>query len=470
MDAQVMTAESLGQSHFGQCQFGDARLTKRAVKTAELMLRHPGGTLPQKLNAEADLDGFYRLANNPKVNHDNLLMGHLQHTRDQIHHCTGWVAVIHDTSEADYSGLDIDDLGPIGNGGCRGLLLHNVLAYDLEKAEVLGLLGQFVHRRRKVPKHESCRAKREHPQRESRLWVKGVEAVGPVPEGQRWVNLMDRGGDSFECLDRQRSLGQWFLVRGKSNRRVQVRDASGRWRGRKLHRWARRLPTLATQTVEVSANQHQPPRTARVRIAAAAVRILPPVHPRRGEHGDEPLDVWVVHVKELDPPAGCQPLEWFLLTNVETATKAQALERVEWYKKRPVVEEFHKAQKTGCGMELPQFTTRKALEVTIGMLSVVAVQLLRLRDLSRQADAAQRPAVEVVGMEYVQVLAAWRWKQARADLSVQEFLYALAKLGGHLNRRQDHPPGWLVLWRGWMKLQLLVDGAAAARLLRCAET
>lgn len=193
MDAQVMTAESLGQSHFGQCQFGDARLTKRAVKTAELMLRHPGGTLPQKLNAEADLDGFYRLANNPKVNHDNILMGHLQHTRDQIHHCTGWVAVIHDTSEADYSGLDIDDLGPIGNGGCRGLLLHNVLAYDLEKAEVLGLLGQFVHRRRKVPKHESCRAKREHPQRESRLWVKGVEAVGPVPEGQRWVNLMDRG-------------------------------------------------------------------------------------------------------------------------------------------------------------------------------------------------------------------------------------------------------------------------------------
>ena len=121
-------------------------------------------------------------------------------------------------------------------------------------------------------------------------------------------------------------------------------------------------------------------------------------------------------------------------------------------------------------MELPQFTTRKALEVAIGMLSVVAVQLLRLRDLYRQEDAEQRPATDVVDGEYVRVLSAWRWKQARDDLNVREFLFALAKLGGHLNRRHDHPPGWLVLWRGWTKLQLLVDGAAAGRIARCAET
>lgn len=474
MDAEVVTAElmaeSFGQAHFGACELGDARLTKRAVKTAELMMRHPGGTLPQKLNAEADLDGFYNFANNPKVNHDNVLMGHIQRTHERMESSPGLKLIIHDTTEADYSGLDIADLGPIGNGGCRGLLLHNVLAYDLGNSEAMGLLGQFVHRRRTVPKNESQRAKREHPQRESRLWVKGVEAVGRVPEDQRWVNLMDRGGDSFESMDRQRSLRQKFVIRSKSNRRVEVLDTSGRWRRRKLHCWARRLPTLATRTVGVSANEHQPARTARVRLAAGAVRVLIPVHPRRGEHGNEPLDVWVVHVKELDPPKGCEPLEWFLLTNVPTATPADILERVGWYEKRPVIEEFHKAQKTGCGMELPQFTTRKALEVAAGMLSVVAVQLLRLRDLSRQPDADQRPATEVVDGEYVRVLSAWRWKKARTDLSVREFLYAVAKLGGHLNRRQDHLPGWLVLWRGWTKLQLLVDGAAAGRIARCAET
>jgi len=44
------------------------------------------------------------------------------------------------------------------------------------------------------------------------------------------------------------------------------------------------------------------------------------------------------------------------------------------------------------------------------------------------------------------------------DLSAKEFLYALARLGGHLGRKGDRPPGWLVLWRGWMELQPLVEG------------
>ena len=34
--------------------------------------------------------------------------------------------------------------------------------------------------------------------------------------------------------------------------------------------------------------------------------------------------------------------------------------------------------------------------------------------------------------------------------------------GGHQNRRGDKRPGWLVLWRGWTKLQSMLDGYAAA--------
>ena len=118
-------------------------------------------------------------------------------------------------------------------------------------------------------------------------------------------------------------------------------------------------------------------------------------------------------------------------------------------------------------MESPQFTTRHALEVTVAVLSVVAVQLLRLRDLSRQPNAPTTPATEVVDADYVEVLSLWRYKEHRPDLTVRDFLWALAKLGGHLNRASDRPPGWLVLWRGWTNLQLLVDGARAVRLKRC---
>jgi hypothetical protein len=453
---------SFGHEHFGRCLFNDARLTARAVTTANALMRHPGGTLPAKL-PKAQLCGFYDFANNAKVIHDNVLACHCQRTLAQMQQCSGTVLIIHDTTEGDYSGLDIPDLGQIGNGGRRGLLIHNVLAMDYQNREALGLVGQILQIRRKVPRRESVKASREHPQRESRLWPKGVEAVGRPPEGAIWVNLMDRGGDSFESLDRQQRLGQFYLVRSRTNRNVRVKDAAGRSMRRKLHSWARKLPTLGERIVAVAANQNQLGRDARVRVAAGSVELQVP-HVKYGEHGREPLGAWVIHVKELEPPAGQEALEWILLSNRPTTTREEAWERVNWYQCRPMVEEFHKAQKTGCGMELPQFTTRKALEVTIAMLSVVAVQLLRLRDLSRKEDG--RPASDVVDQEYIEALSLWRWKEARMDLSAKEFLYALARLGGHLGRKADWLPGWLVLWRGWTELQRLVEGMLLGRLKR----
>jgi hypothetical protein len=464
LDPRTSGPETFGQAHFGVCELGDLRLTKRAVITADAMLRHPDGTLPAKL-LTAELLGFYDMANNPRVNHDNLLAAHCRRTREMMQRCQGIVLIIHDTTEADFSGLDIADLGQIGNGFNRGLLVHNVLAVDYANREALGLAGQIVQTRRVVPKKESVTASRRHPQRESRLWPRGAHAVGRPPAGATWVNLMDRGGDSFECLECQQSLGQFHLVRSRTNRGVRVQDAAGRWIKRKLHTWARKLPALGRRSVEVKAQHDQQARTATVSVSAAAVELRVP-HVKCGEHGRSPLMAWVIVVKEIDAPPGQEPLEWILLTNVPTATAAQAWERVDWYQCRPIIEEYHKAQKTGCGMERPQFTTRKALEVTIAMLSVVAVQLLRLRDLSRRPDADTIPATDVMHEDYVEGLSLWRWKEARMDLSVKEFLYALARKGGHLGRPSDRPPGWLVLWRGWLSLQPLVEGLRLARLKR----
>ena len=93
---------AFGQEHFGGCHLGDARLTERAVHTAELMLRHPGGTPPDKLNCPADLAGFYRLVNNQKASHGKLLEGHVEQTRAKMLAAVGVVLVLHDTTELDY--------------------------------------------------------------------------------------------------------------------------------------------------------------------------------------------------------------------------------------------------------------------------------------------------------------------------------------------------------------------------------
>jgi Transposase DNA-binding len=458
------TDASFGEVHFGAAALGDQRRTKCLVRIADRIYRHPGGTLPTKLYDPKDYKAMDRLVNRTEVTHHAVLETHCHFTLEQMRQAKSVVLVLHDTTELDYSGLrSITDLGPIGGGLNRGFLCHNSLAFDPTRHEVLGLANQILHRRRHVGRKEKVRAKRERTDRESRLWMDGLDAVGPAPDDCRWVHVADRGADTFEFL--AGAAQQAFVVRSQTNRGIhkghQPEDPEDY-----LHSYARTLPLQGSRPVVVSARLGQSQRKATVGVAFAPVLLQPP-HVRRGLYENRPLRLWVVRVSELEPPQGVKPLEWILLTNCAIGSEEDAWERVHWYECRWVIEEYHKAQKTGCAIEDLQFTTSQALEPMIALLSVVAVKLLNLREASRQPDAKTRPASELVDPKYVAVLSAWRYKKVRMELSVHDFFYALARLGGHQNRKCDKRPGWLVLWRGWMALQHMLDGAEAIALYNC---
>ncbi len=65
-----------------------------------------------------------------------------------------------------------------------------------------------------------------------------------------------------------------------------------------------------------------------------------------------------------------------------------ALEVVEWYAQRWVIEDYHKCLKTGCAMEQRQLETADGLLAVLGFLAIVAVRLLQLRTLSRERPDA----------------------------------------------------------------------------------
>src|SRR5262249_20472882 len=321
------------------------RRTKCLVRIANQIYRHPGGTLPAKLHEPKVYKAMDRLMNRPETTHAAVLQAHRQYTRQRMGESNGTVLVVHDTTELDYSGLQsIRDLGPIGGGLNRGFLCHNSLAFDPQRHEVLGLANQILHRRRHVGRKESVRAKRERRDRESRLWVDGVAAVGAPPEHGLWVHVVDRGADTFEFLGRPWGPHEAFVLRSKVNRVIRRGHAPN---GPKdyLHSYVRTLPLQGRREVLVSARPGQPERTAVVAVALGAVLLWPP-HVRRGLYEKRPRPLWVVRVAEVHPPKGVKPLEWILLTNGKVATLADAWERVDWYECRWVIEEYHKAQKT----------------------------------------------------------------------------------------------------------------------------
>jgi hypothetical protein len=464
MGGSVMTTTTtLGEINFGEAALGDPRRTRCLVRIADSIYHHPGGTLPAKLHEPKDYKAMDRLMNRPEATHEAVLETHRQRTLEAMRQTKDVVLVLHDTTELDYSGLrSIADLGPIGGGLNRGYLCHNSLAFDPKRHEVIGLANQILHCRRHVGRKEGVKSKRERKDRESRLWINGVEAVGPPPASCTWVHVADRGADTFEFLGQKWSPSEGFVMRSKVNRVIRWGHDSQDGTKDYLHTYARTLPLQGRREVIVSARPGRLERKATVAVAFAAVLLSPP-HVRRGLYEKRPLPLWVIRVSEVDAPSGVEPLEWILLTNVRVDTHDNAWERATWYECRWVIEEYHKAQKTGCATEDLQFTTSAAIKPMIALLSVVAVTLLNLREASRRPDAKERPATDVVAARYVNVLSAWRYKTIRRALSIHDFFYALARLGGHQNRKSDHRPGWLVLWRGWMALQHMVDGADALR-------
>ena len=234
--------------------------------------------------------------------------------------------------------------------------------------------------------------------------------------------------------------------------------------GRKLRLKAllEELPAHAERIVAVKATSKQPARAARLALRFAEIRLP---RPRvitawiRQHLPSEPLRLSVVELREISPPDGCQPLRWVLYATQAVNDVADAERVIGHYERRPTIEDYHKCYKTGCHVEERQYETAERLERVAALLSVVAVRLLQLRTAAH--DTPMQPAHQIAPRHWVEMLTAVRRAPASREMTIRDFVRQLAGLGGHLLRKRDGEPGWITLWRGYEKLQLLLRGAEA---------
>src|SRR5438270_11456872 len=103
MEALERDWSQLSRLHFADADLKDRRRSERLVKSAELILKSPAGTLPEKLPRWADLMGLYRLLRAEAVTHAAVIRPHLRRTLEQMRQTAGVVLLPHDTTELDYS-------------------------------------------------------------------------------------------------------------------------------------------------------------------------------------------------------------------------------------------------------------------------------------------------------------------------------------------------------------------------------
>jgi len=96
---------TFGEIHCGGANLGNQAHTRRLVKVADALVRHPGGTLPDKVKDPAELQALHRLMQRPEVAHASVLASHQAETFRRIEQHQGPLLAISDATELDYSGL-----------------------------------------------------------------------------------------------------------------------------------------------------------------------------------------------------------------------------------------------------------------------------------------------------------------------------------------------------------------------------
>ena len=450
-------AEQWAAQQWGQAQLGDSRRTKRAVRLGRALAAQPAESLPLQTGSWGQLKAAYRLLNEPDVTHQRLSRSHWQATRDGVSTPKqGAILFVQDTSELDFTRhRQTQGIGLIGNGLGRGLLLHSCLTVRPARLnpEVVGLAAQFVWTRPEVKKGSESRQQRRHRRTEYDVWAETVEAIGeaPPPESATlWVSVGDRASDVFSYFRRATALGWHCLARVSQNRVIETAQ------GERTHliEWARRLPRRADQTLSLRGRDGEPPREVKLAVGWGQLLLQPPqLGPERKSR---PLGAWCIRCWEEHGAAADQRLEWVLLTTLPVDDEQSALRHLDWYSSRWVIEEYHKCLKSGCRMEARQLESAQGLLALLGFLALVAVRLLELRHLAR--DAPERPARQVVEAALVEVVAAR--VGLKEPMTVRQFWHAVARLGGFIGRKSDGEPGWQTLWRGWQRLQDMCWGSA----------
>ena len=277
---------------------------------------------------------------------------------------------------------------------------------------------------------------------------------------------MDREADDYVTLAGLMADGERFVVRQATDRRLEQR---GQVKVRSLV-----APTaiLATREVPISerrsSNQkahrkRHPPRKARLaQLELRAIRVTIERTASANDLGPETLTLNLVEVSEPSPPAGWEPITWWLWTNEPISTSDEVLAVVDAYRARWRIEEYFKALKTGCAIEQRQLESRHALLNALAIFVPVAWRLLLLRSAARHSPEA----TAAIALTPLQIRALRGFMAAKHKLrmpeapSVRDALLAIAKMGGHISNNGE--PGWLVLGRGFDRLLDVEVGLAIA--------
>ncbi len=449
------------------CEFRDARLGSRFRKLLAQIGGAMGQGIPLACQDWANTKAAYRFFSNERVSEADILAGHFQSTRERTVTTDGPVLVLHDTTEFSYQRENADAIGitkSINSGRDKagrlrahtvcGILMHSSLAVTTGGLP-LGLAAIKFWTRKKF-KGTAALKKKINPTRvpiekkESIRWLENVQqSAALLGDPRRCVHIGDRESDIYELFCVAREADTHFLIR----------TCVDRLAGDGNHTIADEMEEVAVKglhRIEVRDSDGDPDEAV-LEIRYRKVRVLPPI----GKQKRYPaLTLTVIHAVERGTPKNRKRIEWKLITDLPVASRADAIEKLEWYALRWKIEVFHKILKSGCKAEESKLRTAQRLTNLIAVFCILSWRVFWMTMLNRSTpDALPTLALTATEIAVLDRVVDANSKVRRKTIS--HYLIKIARLGGYLARANDPPPGNTVMWRGLSRLTDIALGALA---------
>jgi Transposase DNA-binding/Transposase DDE domain len=470
---QWVNSKAMAREYAGD--FGDQRLTRRAMQLGAKIARKPDKPFPKLFVDDAELEAHYRLMRNPAVSWVDFAAPHASRTVDRAVG-EGEVLVVHDTTDVTLRTYWTDERRRHMSkftSRSQGFLAHGTVAVTAKgMAMPLGLLRlqPFVHRSQlskdDAQAWEFWKEAGGLFDNERQRWFEGVAATGAqlAARGVQAVHVADCETDSYGLLSWLVKQEHRFVVRSAGSRRLDPVDGL---------RDVGLLQVQLGQRFDLSADKNRathPPRrsrTAQLTVRAGLVRLRRTPNVKEaswspGGYKAQPktLQLHLVEAVEANPPEGEQGVHWQLLTTEPIDTAADVLRVIELYRRRWLIEEFFKALKTGCRLEARQSESAETMLRVLAMLVPAAWRLLLLRSVAAEAPDTHWSHL-LTPLEFQILRRAVPKAQLAQDATAEQCLLAIARLGGHLKR--NGRPGWQTLHLGWQQLSDYVEGALLAK-------
>jgi hypothetical protein len=362
--------------------------------------------------------------------------------------------VSQDTTEINLSQFPATKgLGYLASPTCRGVLLHTCLATTPEGV-VLGVIDQqmWVRPVEELGKRHT-RHQRSTDEKESQRWLDGLHATQTaLMNHPQVVVIADSEADIYDLFAEPRAAHVQLLVRVSREQRCVEHPA------KYLAKAMEGTAVRGVLSVEVPRRGQRRPRAAEFTVRWATLSIRPPsLRPT----GLPSIRLQFVLIEEIAPPLGEKAIRWLLATTLPVEDFAKATTCVTYYVRRWLIERFHYTLKSGCLVEQRRFEVFENVCRAVACFSIVAWRLLWLMTEARQHP--EQPCTVVLSQpewEALEAVAQQRYRRPTCGVppTLGEAVQLIGKLGGHLGRKCDGPPGIKTLWRGLSHLSDITVG------------